>query len=122
MSKTDYSASGVFVERGERYHFEVDPNQRWRDGDIVCGPEGWRSSALSGFKRRAVEALESRRRYQFAPWFVIIGAVENDGDNQFSIGKGIKWTMPSRGELFTYANDVSLRCARFPDHQIGDNR
>lgn len=104
-----YSWSGVRLKAGGHYSFIVREGQKWRDKDIECGPDGWRSEDLPWYKESLVGLFESRRRCPKANWFELIGAVGDDGDNFFRIGKGgesATYQVPVDGELFAFANDL----------------
>jgi hypothetical protein len=104
-----YSWSGVQVEAGAHYAFLAPAGQEWRDKDIVCGPDGWRSKDLPWYKEAYIRPFEDRRRCPNANWFELIGAVGEEGDNFFRIGQGgddKTYQAPSEGELFAFANDL----------------
>ncbi|MDP6707857.1 MAG: DUF2235 domain-containing protein [Alphaproteobacteria bacterium] len=107
-----YSWSGVRLEKGARYVFQIADGERWRDGDIECGPGGWETEDLPWYKEEFVALFESRRRCPPANWFELIGAVGDDEDHLFRIGKGGEGAAieaPESGELYAFANDLGSR-------------
>lgn len=104
-----YSWSGVRVEAGGDYAFEINEGETWQDKDIVCGPEGWRTEDLPWFKEAVIEPLEKRRRCPNARWFELVGSIGDDGSHFFRIGKGgadRTYRSPVDGELCAFANDL----------------
>ena len=116
-SREKFCWSGVQLEQGASYAFHIAPHQKWRDADIVCGPDGWKTEDLSWFKEIIVRKVEDRRRVPEANWFELIGSVTDDGDELFRIGKGGPenvYTAQRTGDLFCFANDL--------DSKYGNNR
>lgn len=104
-----YSWSGVRVEAGGDYAFEIDEGETWQDKDIVCGPEGWRTEDLPWFKEAVIEPFERRRRCPNARWFELVGSIGDDGGHFFRIGKGgtdSTYRSPKEEELYAFANDL----------------
>ncbi len=108
-AREQYSWSGVRVESGGYYLFTVPGGQEWIDKDIKCGPDGWKTEDLPWYKENVFEYFEARRRCPQANWFELIGAVGDEGNNFFRIGRGgeqLIYQSPEDGELFAFANDL----------------
>jgi len=108
-AKEQYSWSGIRLEAGGHYAFVVPEGEEWRDKDITCGPEGWKTEDLPWYKEELVELLEHRRRCPKAEWFELIGSLGDDEEHFFRIGRGgedATYQSPEDGELFAFANDL----------------
>ncbi|MEX2131116.1 MAG: DUF2235 domain-containing protein [Pseudohongiellaceae bacterium] len=106
-----FNHSGVLVEAGGKYKFEVKKkggrDQEWRDAGIVCTALGWnRKSVKKGWKEIAIQGMEPFRRYPQADWFHLIGSVGDDEHGHFPVGKGCTQEITSTGELCLFANDL----------------
>lgn len=112
-ARKQYNWSGVRAEPGGYYAFEIPVGEQWRDNNIVCGPEGWRrEDHLSWFKAAGVKLFEWRRRCKKANWFELIGAMDDDGENFFRIGRGGEdstYQATGDGDIFAFANDMRSR-------------
>ncbi len=106
---TLYSWSGVRLEAGGYYSFTIKPDDKWEDGGITCGPEGWESEDLPWYKEGIVTLFEQRRRCPRADWFELIGSIGDSDDILFRIGAGgedATYRAPAGGELFAFPNDL----------------
>ena len=109
-SELKYNWSGVELVEGHQYEFIVDHAQRWKDGDLDCGPDGWDSKQLPWYKEEVVELFEKRRRHQKANWFEIIGALGDEDDALLRILSEDKtYTAPRDAELYYFANDLDSK-------------
>ena len=94
-----WNRTGIVLEAGKRYDFEAAGGESWRDGNIVCGADGYECDRLRLFARL--------RRVPFARWLALIGALGSDGATLFPIGRAMENYIPLRsGELYCFANDV----------------
>lgn len=96
-----WNRTGLLLECGVRYRFEVVSCSGWRDGDIETDPDGYSSAKLLPFIWL--------RRHPFAPWMKLIGSVGTTVTNYFPIGNGCTKVAPASGELYCFANDASFR-------------
>ncbi len=109
LSKLRYNWSGVQLEKGKIYQFSCPDGETWVDDDIECGPEGWSSDQLPGMKEFFVEKLEARRRKRDANWFELIGALGDEDDELFRIGRGQdSYTATKTADLYLFANDLKM--------------
>lgn len=106
-----YNWSGVRLEQGARYRIEVPGEQRWSDGGIECGADGWTSEQLPWVQEKIVNAFESRRRLPAANWFELVGALGDEDDTLFRIGRGTEYTAAASADLYLFANDLRSRYA-----------
>jgi hypothetical protein len=107
-----YNWSGIRLEQGGRYQFDIPTGQKWMDASIACGPEGWRSEDLPWYKESAVKLFEGKRRYPGANWFELIGSIGDDGDAFFRIGHGGSnrmYAATRTGDLYAFANDLDSK-------------
>ncbi|MDH3658697.1 MAG: DUF2235 domain-containing protein [Alphaproteobacteria bacterium] len=112
LAHLKYNWCGVKLEEGASYEFQIADDDTWRDKDIDCGPDGWTSDQLPWFKEKIVTLLEDRRRYKDANWFELIGALGDEDDNLFRIGKGgpdRRYVAGSTAELYAFANDLQSK-------------
>ncbi|MBF0183543.1 MAG: DUF2235 domain-containing protein [Magnetococcales bacterium] len=105
-AEEQYSWSGVRFVKGGCYRMTIAPDEKWVDGTIECGPEGWTSDSLPFLKEVVVEVMEFRRRCPKANWFEVIGSIGQEGDLFFRIGSGCDYIAPKNGEFFAFANDL----------------
>ena len=96
-----WNRTGLLLDCDVPYRFEVVSFSGWRDGSHESDPNGYFSMRLAPFW--------FLRRYPFAKWFKLIGAVGTSGWNYFPIGMGCTRKAPSSGELYCFANDASFR-------------
>lgn len=107
-----YNWSGIRIENGGAYRFDVSSDQKWMDASIACGPDGWRSEDLPWYKEGAVKFFEDKRRCPQANWFELIGAIGNNGGGFFRIGSGGPnriYTATQSGDLYAFANDLESK-------------
>lgn len=112
FAKLKYNWSGVRLVRGGVYEFRIKDTESWSDAEIKCGPEGWTSDELPWFKELVVERFEGARRRPDANWFELVGALGDEDDVLFRIGKGgadNRYTAERDGDLYTFANDLKSR-------------
>ena len=107
-----HNHTGMLLERGAAYVFEVPADQTWFDAEIECGPQGWtvENQNLSTAKRLVIKLREDNRRHPSANWFELIGSV-GDGDQEvFRIfehrSDETAYVAESTGELCVFANDL----------------
>ena len=111
-SRKMYNASGVYLEAGQHYTFDVKRNQTWLDAKIRCTVKGWVASDAPRMTRLLIRMVEPKRRCPSANWFELVGSVRRDGCEFFRIGcRGRGWTYTPRrnGELNAFANDLESR-------------
>ena len=109
-SEMKYNWSGIRVERGSVYQFEVDDTQKWLDGNLPpCGPDGWESSDLPWYKEGIVEKFEKHRRCSDANWFEVIGTLDDEDDELIRVLKLDDYTAPRDAELYFFANDLASK-------------
>ncbi len=104
-----HNRTGVLLERGREYEFEVVADQTWRDGGIDCDADGWDRDHpdIRWVKDLAIRAMEPFRRHPDANWFHLIGAIGDLDEEIFSIGQGPVRHTPGRSDEFCpFANDL----------------
>ncbi|MHC5737182.1 hypothetical protein [Nostoc sp.] len=96
-----WNATGIYIEIGASYRFEVEGEQFWYDAGI-------RSNA-NGYTKLWLRWAEMFRRKPNENWFSLIGNIDQSSEQEFLIGKKLeKHQATSSGELFCYANDVPI--------------
>ncbi len=106
------NASGIALEQGAQYLFEVPPGQVWHDASIACGPQGWTLDEVKlGLKEVAIAAVQWRRRKRDANWFALVGSVGDSDDELFELlhHTDVPYVPERTGELCTFANDLPSR-------------
>ncbi|MCQ8878810.1 DUF2235 domain-containing protein [Pseudoalteromonas shioyasakiensis] len=102
-----YNGTGLMLEQGATYRFTPDPEQYWYDDGVKCTALGWsRDNVQLGVKEIPMALLEPFRRLPHAPWFALIGAVNNSDDNAFEIADGGEFKIAHSGEFTPFANDL----------------
>jgi len=109
MAALQYNHSRVKLESGATYRIEVPDGQMWLDGKIECGPEGWTTDELPWLKEKVVKVFENNRRKPDANWFELVGALGDEDDDLFRIGKGTDYTATKDAELYLFANDLKSK-------------
>jgi len=104
--------SGIQLEEGATYQFNIGPDQKWMDAGITCGPEGWRSEDLPWYKETLVKWFEDNRRCPEANWFELVGSLGDDDKSLFRIGRGgpeHPYQAPKTADLYAFANDLDSK-------------
>ncbi len=99
-SREEWNATGIRLNAGEQYHFRAEGE--WIDWTVTCDADGYDSI---NFVQRHSEPL---RRVPSERWFVLIGSIGREDGEVFRIGTETTYSPRSSGELFGFANDVSL--------------
>ncbi len=102
-----YNYSGLMLEKGATYLFNVKEGQTWKDSSIECGPKGWnRGNQELGFAEVGIALLEPFRRVPDSDWFCLCGCVTDNDDYAFKIGDGpVEIEIMKSGEFLPFAND-----------------
>ncbi len=113
-----YNSAGIVVSQGEQYIFEAIKNQRWYDGDVECGPEGWERND-EGFRKLRnwiIGRFEEKRRCPDAKWYELCAVINKNDDRAFRVlqFEQAPYTSQISGELFAFANDL--------ENMYGNNR
>jgi len=96
-----WNRTGLVIECGVTYRFEVTSVANWRDGNIETDPDG--------YERLHLLTFVFARRYPLARWFKLIGAIGTSAWDYFPIGTGCTRKAGAAGELYCFANDASFR-------------
>jgi len=96
-----WNRTGLLLECGVRYTFEVLSYDGWRDGSYETDP--------NGYSKMSLLPLVPLRRHPFAKWMKLIGAEGTRAWHYFAIGMGRTYRARSSGELYCFANDASHR-------------
>jgi hypothetical protein len=98
QSRLKWNKTGVKVIAGRNYRYRAIG--RWKDWHIECDADGFTNAFmdLSGWLKRAPSAK----------WFQLIGAVDRDSSRLINLGTSGKFTAPSSGTLWAFANDASF--------------
>jgi hypothetical protein len=99
LARSQWTSTGVYARPGETYRFQSLPPDRWYDLIIVTNSCGYRSLTL------IQQSAEKCRRIPSAPWFTLCASVEPTGA-PFVVCKKKAVTIPARGEIGLFANDV----------------
>ena len=104
-----WNASGLILEKGATYKFEVKKVLDWKDWNVDANAEGWIEPP-----KNLVAAMRSLARAPDRNYFYLMGAIRGacyDGltcEEQFPIGKKAQFTAPANGEFCSFANDIPL--------------
>ena len=110
FAKPRYNWSGVLLRGGASYLFSVPEGDTWKDANIQCGPEGWKSEDLPWYKENIVKLFEKHRRLKDANWFALVGALGDEDHELFLIGNSKEPYKATRDvELYLFANDMISR-------------
>ncbi|VAW90074.1 hypothetical protein MNBD_GAMMA18-1993 [hydrothermal vent metagenome] len=114
-SNVKYNPSRLLLTAGQKYRFTVDMKQRWFDGTIACGPDGWKAKEEidNRLMRWGIKLKEGGRRVPDAAWFELIGTVNRSDQESFRLLKHTTKSSPYKclqgGELFAFANDLNSK-------------
>lgn len=104
-----WNASGLMLEKGTTYNFEVKKVLDWKDWGNDANAEGW-VNPITGINL----AARSLARAPDQKYFYFVGVLRGacyDGlicEKQFPIGKETEFTAPADGEFCSFANDIPL--------------
>ena len=93
-----WNSSGIEMEEGASYRFDVIEYQDWRDWSIETDPDG--------YSRWWLWPFTWLRRLPDANWFQLVGAIGRSRAGTFKIGKGVTERACRSGPLYCFANDV----------------
>jgi hypothetical protein len=93
-----WNRSGILLEKGHSYTFEIPVGDVWCDSSIVCDASGYELPKLKGWV--------FLRRVRGAKWFALIGAIGRCARQPMIYAPGGKFIAHKDGELFLFANDV----------------
>ena len=96
-----WNRTGLVLECGVTYRFEVTQVSGWRDGKVETNPDGYEKLHLL--------PLIPARRYPPGGWLKLIGAIGTSAWDYFPIGSGCTRKARAAGELYCFANDASFR-------------
>lgn len=96
-----WNRTGLLLECGVTYRFEVTNVSGWGDRHGQSDPDGYEKLHLL--------PLVPARRYPFGGWLKLIGTAGTSAWNYFPIGSACTREVPSAGELYCFANDVSFK-------------
>lgn len=108
-SALKYNWSGIRLVKGGQYRITANKDQKWDDGNMSAGPDGWATDAISWYKEPIVKAFEKNRRCPNANWFELVGTYDRDDDDSFRIGAEVSFTARQNTDLYTFANDLKTR-------------
>jgi hypothetical protein len=97
-SRIPWNHTSIAVQTGEVYELAAAADSVWNDASTRVSAAGYESARLALFR--------FLRRRRDAPWFELIGGVDESENRTFRIGVGTTVTLQDTGELVLYANDV----------------
>ena len=117
LAKRPENDTGIDLQAGSRYEFEIPETQLWQDGNQApCDANGWRVEECEGLPPLLVPALKAVEKFRRSPqadWLELIGILKistpDGGDREeiFSIVREAKgWVAPQSGRLSACANDL----------------
>lgn len=112
FSVCPWNRTGVVLEAGAHYQFQVLACDTWKDASIVCSADGWNRKDIRPILRPLVKVAEKKRRMPNANWFELIGAQDEASCPMFRIGcRGAGWTYsPTKdGKFVAFANDLESK-------------
>ncbi|MGE3247974.1 MAG: hypothetical protein AB7J19_16740, partial [Beijerinckiaceae bacterium] len=115
-------SSGIRVEKGVRYQFEIRKVNAWRDASITTDLGGFQISEIPSFRQRIVMTVAVPfRRVIMRPWFLPILRIGQRGTDEYfadppenldtrELHARTTGAFRARrsGELFVYVNDAGL--------------
>jgi hypothetical protein len=97
-AREHWNRTGIHVDAGGRYRATAEGE--WHDAGKNCDADGWKSDS------DLIRDLEMFRRVRHADWFALIGAIDEDRESEFVIGRQVEFTASRDGELTCFANDA----------------
>lgn len=103
-ARPPWTSTGRTLRAGVAYEFTA--TGAWSDAGIDCGPSGYFAAGLGCLRSCVLRPAERLRVLPAAPWFALIGALDEDPSTAFEIGAATIYTPPRDGVLTCCANDV----------------
>ena len=107
-----WNATGVRLQTGRTYDFEVVEHKGWADASLKATALGWTSEAKTEvdnagwLTRTFITLMRPLRRAPNQEWFYLMGMVAEVGDHAFPIGDASSLRVESSGEFCAFANDL----------------
>ena len=99
--KWNPKSAQVLLEEGKAYRVEILDVVQWDDNGIHAIPP------TEGFNKWYLSPFWFLRRYQAAPWFMLIGAIGQNSKHFFPINQSpLNYTATATGDFFCFANDA----------------
>jgi hypothetical protein len=97
IARDPYGGDPVIeVQKNEVYSFQANEGKTWKDWFIPSSAEGCWNPAL----------LLAKKRVKEARCFTLCGTIDQNEENHFIIGAGLKsFSILQSGELYFFAND-----------------
>jgi hypothetical protein len=103
-----WNHSGIQVQEGQQYLFEISKITNWIDGSVISNPiDGW-----NGWFNRVIGFFSGfLKRSDKVDWYALAGNVGLDEKNSFALfNKGSNIVaIQKNGDLYIYANDMTGR-------------
>lgn len=98
-SRKCWNDTGIWLEAGAEYRYEVPETETWYDF--------WISTTANGYSRASLKKWEPYRRVKAENWFRLIGTIDQKMDFAIVLGCGPNtFTSPATGQLSCFANDM----------------
>ena len=106
-SDCKWNNTGIKLIAGQTYRF--DANGTWTDLSINADANGYayNDPRVPWYSKLGLYTLQSFKRQPNSSWFKLIGCLDNES-NCFEIGKSSVIKPSANGNLFCYANDLSI--------------
>ncbi|MBQ4860677.1 DUF2235 domain-containing protein [Pseudoalteromonas sp. MMG013] len=103
-----YNLTGIMLEKGATYKFNIEKNSIWYDKGQEVGIKGWqRTGQTIGVKQQPVELFTPFKRAMNTPWFALIGCISCLDDYAFVITDACEMRINRSGEFTPFANDIA---------------
>ncbi|OHU84355.1 MULTISPECIES: T6SS phospholipase effector Tle1-like catalytic domain-containing protein [Pseudoalteromonas] len=102
-----FNYTGLWLEKGATYRIEPISHQVWYDKDTQVTASGWqRDNRTVGVKKLPIEMMEPYKRLPGRPWFSLVGCINADDSQAFSLNGGGDIKVHEHGEFTPFANDI----------------
>lgn len=126
ITKSKCNSSGILIEEGSLYTFDISVLERIEDGrikynpaynnmSVPLGPDGFDAKHLKWYERLIMAMGQPFRPIGSSNvnWFELIGVIGQDNEEYFSLFKysrtGAFFRSPRSGELFCFVNDFPMK-------------
>ena len=105
-AREKFNNTGIKLIKGDWYHIQAAVTEQWKDKNITCNADGWKSERFSNPMKKLFQLSERWRVMPEVDWFTLIGTYANHRQNHIALGSECKFMSTFDDELLLSANDI----------------